>query len=161
MKRAVYSGTFDPITRGHEDIVRRVSGLFDEVIVAVAASQRKQPLFDLPARVQLAKNVLADYQNVRVLGFDGLLCDFVHAQDACAIVRGIRNVTDFDYEFNMAGINRQLCPDVETIFITPAEPYLFVSASMVREIAAFGGEVRSYVHPLVYAALTNIFPPQP
>ncbi len=161
MNRIVYSGTFDPITRGHEDIVRRVSGLFDEVILAVAASERKRPLFDLATRVQLAQTALADYANVRVEPFCGLLRDFLQAQGAKAVVRGLRNVTDFDYEFNMAGVNRQLCPELETLFITPSEPYWFVSASMVREIAAFGGDVSRFVHPAVQAALTTTFPPQP
>lgn len=148
MIRVIYPGTFDPITRGHEDVVRRAAGLFGEVVVAVAAS-RVATLFSLEERVQLAREVFTPYRNVRVEGFDGLLMNFVRAQEARVVLRGLRAVSDFEYEFQMAGMNRTLHPDVETIFLTPAEQYTFISASMVREIARFGGDVGKFVSPLV------------
>jgi pantetheine-phosphate adenylyltransferase len=147
--RTVYPGTFDPFTRGHEDLVRRASSLFDEVIVAVADSRGKQPLFDLQDRVAIAKEVLVDYDNVSVEGFTGLLMDFIKQRNAKVILRGLRAVSDFEYEFQMAGMNRNLYPDVETIFLTPAEQYMFISATMVREIAMLGGDVAPFVNPAV------------
>ncbi|MCB5186850.1 pantetheine-phosphate adenylyltransferase [Methylobacillus caricis] len=147
--KVVYPGTFDPITRGHEDIVRRAAGLFSEVIVAVAQSPGKKPMFGLDERVEMASAVLADCQNVRVLGFSGLLMQFVREQGARAVVRGLRAVSDFEYEFQLAGMNRQLFPEMETIFLTPAEQYMFVSASLVREIAQLHGDVSQFVSPLV------------
>jgi len=149
LNRAVYPGTFDPITRGHEDLVRRGSNLFDEVIVAVADSRGKRPFLDVDERVAMAKEALAAYRNVRVEGFSGLLMEFLRKHDAKIILRGLRAVSDFEYEFQMAGMNRKLYPDVETLFLTPAEQYMFISATMVREIAWFGGDVRQFVHPLV------------
>ncbi|MBL8505611.1 pantetheine-phosphate adenylyltransferase [Methylobacillus glycogenes] len=145
----VYPGTFDPLTRGHEDIVRRAAGLFGEVIVAVAQSTGKKPMFTLEERVDMASKVLADCPNVRVLGFSGLLMQFVRDQGARAVVRGLRAVSDFEYEFQLAGMNRQLFPEMETIFLTPAEQYMFVSASLVREIAQLNGDVSKFVSPLV------------
>lgn len=145
----VYPGTFDPLTRGHEDIVRRAAGLFGEVIVAVAQSTGKKPMFTLEERVEMAASVLADCPNVRVLGFSGLLMQFVREQGARAVVRGLRAVSDFEYEFQLAGMNRQLFPEMETIFLTPAEQYMFVSASLVREIAQLNGDVSKFVSPLV------------
>lgn len=145
----VYPGTFDPLTRGHEDIVRRAAGLFGEVIVAVAQSTGKKPMFTLEERVEMASQVLADCPNVRVLGFSGLLMQFVREQGARAVVRGLRAVSDFEYEFQLAGMNRQLFPEMETIFLTPAEQYMFVSASLVREIAQLKGDVSKFVSPLV------------
>jgi len=149
VSRAMYPGTFDPITRGHEDLVRRASNLFDEVIVAVADSRGKQPFFSLEERVSLARETLAAYGNVRVEGFTGLLMDFLRRQNAKIILRGLRAVSDFEYEFQMAGMNRNLYPDVETLFLTPSEQYMFISATMVREIASLGGDVSPFVNPLV------------
>lgn len=146
---AVYPGTFDPLTRGHEDLVRRSARLFDKVVLAIAASPGKRPLFDLAERVAMAQQVLADCPNVEVTGFDGLLMEFMKAQNARVILRGLRAVSDFEYEFQMAGMNRKLYPDVETVFLTPGEEYMFVSATMVREIARLGGDVTKFVHPVV------------
>jgi len=152
MIRVIYPGTFDPITRGHEDVVRRAAGLFGEVIVAVAAS-RAATLFTLAERVELAQSAFSEYPNVKVLGFDELLMNFVRQQNARVVLRGLRAVSDFEYEFQMAGMNRSLHPDVETIFLTPAEQYTFISASMVREISRFGGDVSKFVSPLVATRL--------
>lgn len=155
MIRAVYPGTFDPITRGHEDLVRRATTLFDETIVGVADSHGKQPFFTLKERLRLAREVLKPYPKVRVEGFHGLLMDFIRSERAKVIVRGLRAVSDFDYEFQMAGMNRNLYPDVETLFLTPAEQYLFISATMVREIALLGGDVSKFVQPLVARSLAT------
>jgi pantetheine-phosphate adenylyltransferase len=149
MKRAVYPGTFDPMTRGHEDLVRRAADLFDHVIVAIAASRAKRPFFSVEERVTMASEVLSAYPNVEVRGFSGLLMDFLKVVDAKIIVRGLRAVSDFEYEFQMAGMNRILYPDVETLFLTPAEQYQFISATMVREIATLGGDVTPFVNPLL------------
>lgn len=149
MKKAVYPGTFDPLTRGHEDLVRRAAGLFGHLIVAIADSKPKKPLFKLSERVAMAREVLVAYPNVEVMGFSGLLMDFMRAQHANVILRGLRAVSDFEYEFQMAGMNRQLYPDVETMFLTPAEQYMFISATMVREIATLGGDVSLFVNPIV------------
>lgn len=151
--KAVYPGTFDPLTSGHEDIVRRASGLFSEVVVAVADNTSKKPLFNLEERVELAAMVLSDCPNVRVVGFSGLLMQFVREQGASVVVRGLRAVSDFEYEFQLAGMNRKLFPEVETLFLTPAEQYMFISASLVREIALLGGDVSQFVSPLVQEAL--------
>ncbi|MHB1116369.1 pantetheine-phosphate adenylyltransferase [Sideroxydans sp.] len=148
MIRVVYPGTFDPITRGHEDVVRRAAGLFGEVVVAVAAS-RSATLFSLDERVAMAREVFADSANVRVEGFDDLLMNYVRRLDARVVLRGLRAVSDFEYEFQMAGMNRTLDPEVETVFLTPAEQYNFISASMVREISRFGGDVSKFVSPAV------------
>ena len=150
--RVIYPGTFDPLTRGHEDVVRRAAGLFDEVVVAVAES-RSATLFTIEERVGMAREIFAGFANVRVEGFSGLLMDYVRAQKARVVLRGLRAVSDFEYEFQMAGMNRSLHPDVETMFLTPAEQYTFISASMVREIARFGGDVSKFVSPLVAAKL--------
>ena len=152
MIKVVYPGTFDPITRGHEDVVRRAAGLFGEVIVAVAES-RTQTLFTLNERVDMAREVFADFANVRVEGFNGLLMSFVQAQGARVVLRGLRAVSDFEYEFQLAGMNRNLYPEMETLFLTPAEQYTFISATMVREVARFGGDVSKFVSPLVAARL--------
>lgn len=149
MKRAVYPGTFDPMTRGHEDLVRRAADLFDVVIVAIAASRAKHPFFSIDERVSMAREVLAPYPNVEVHGFSGLLMDYLKVVNAKVIVRGLRAVSDFEYEFQMAGMNRILYPDVETLFLTPAEQYQFISATMVREIATLGGDVSPFVNPLL------------
>jgi len=146
--RAVYPGTFDPITNGHEDLIQRASKLFNEVIVGVAHSQAKRPFFSLDERVDLATEVLAPYKNVKVMGFAGLLSEFVREQDATVILRGLRAVSDFEYEFQLAGMNRRLAPGVETLFLTPSDKYLFLSATIVREIAVLGGDITAFVHPL-------------
>lgn len=149
MNKAVYPGTFDPITRGHEDLVRRATRVFDEVIVAIAVSSSKKPFFTLEERVAMAKQVLSDCGNVKVMSFSGLLMDFLRQQNARIILRGLRAASDFEYEFQMAGMNRGMYPDVETLFMTPSEQYMFISATIVREIATLGGNVDAFVHPLV------------
>lgn len=149
MGTAVYPGTFDPLTRGHEDLVRRASGLFDKLIVGVADSQAKRPFFSLDERLSIAREVLGHYPNVEVEGFSGLLKDFVRVHDARVIVRGLRAVSDFEYEFQMAGMNRYLLPDVETLFLTPSDQYQFISGTIVREIAVLGGDVSKFVFPSV------------
>jgi pantetheine-phosphate adenylyltransferase len=153
MLKVVYPGTFDPFTRGHEDLVRRAAKLFDRVVVGIADSESKRPMFTAAERIAMTREVLAGYPNVEVAGFSGLLMDFVHSIGASVIVRGLRAVSDFEYEFQMAGMNRNLYPEVETLFLTPAEQYLFTSATIVREIARFGGNVNSFVHPVVAARL--------
>jgi pantetheine-phosphate adenylyltransferase len=145
----LYPGTFDPITLGHEDLVRRAARLFDRVVVGVADSRGKRPIFDLDERVQMARAVLAVYPNVEVVGFTGLLMKFLRDQQARVILRGLRAVSDFEFEFQMAGMNRILHPDVETLFLTPSEQYMFISASIVREIGSLGGDVSQFVQPLI------------
>ena len=152
---AIYAGTFDPLTRGHEDLVRRAVNLFDHVIMAIAASQAKRPFFSLEERVEMARNVLVDYPTVEVCSFEGLLMDFLHAKGAKVILRGLRAASDFEYEFQMAGMNRNLYPEVETIFLTPSEQYMFISATMVREIAILGGDVSKFVQPAVCERLVQ------
>jgi pantetheine-phosphate adenylyltransferase len=146
---AIYPGTFDPITRGHEDLVRRAATLFDRLVLAIAESPSKQPRFPLADRVEMAVEVLADLDNVEIIGFNTLLMHFVHEQGAKVIVRGLRAVSDFEYEFQMAGMNRSVYPEVETVFLTPGEQHMFISASMVREIARLGGDVSKFVQPCV------------
>ena len=153
MLTVVYPGTFDPFTRGHEDLVRRAAKLFDLVVVGVAESESKRPMFASAERIAMAREVLSELRNVEVAGFSGLLMDFVHSIGATVIVRGLRAVSDFEYEFQMAGMNRNLYPEVETLCLTPAEKYLFMSSTMVREIARFGGDVSKFVHPVVVARL--------
>ena len=155
MIKAVYPGTFDPITLGHQDLVRRASELFDKVVVGIAVSEAKRPFFQLDERIRLAREVLKPYRNVSVEGFRGLLMDFVRKQDAHVILRGLRAVSDFEYEFQMAGMNRNLYPDVETVFLTPAEQYQFISATIVREIATLGGDVSKFVQPIVARSLAQ------
>ena len=146
---AVYPGTFDPLTRGHEDLVRRASGLFDTLVVGVADSKNKHPFFSVEERLEIANEVLGHYPNVKVESFSGLLKDFVRQHDARVIVRGLRAVSDFEYEFQMAGMNRYLLPDVETLFLTPSDQYQFISGTIVREIAQLGGDVSKFVFPSV------------
>jgi pantetheine-phosphate adenylyltransferase len=146
---AVYPGTFDPFTRGHEDLVRRAARLFAHVIVGIAESHSKRPIFQLSERVDMARMLTKDLPNVKIVGFDGLLMDFLRERNARVIMRGLRAVSDFEYEFQMAGMNRSLHPDIETLFLTPGEQYMFISATMVREIASLGGDVSKFVHPLV------------
>ncbi len=149
---AVYPGTFDPITMGHEDIVRRAANLFDQVIVAVAGSTSKQTLFSLSERVALAQSVFSG-DNIRVVGFDGLLMQFVQAQGAQMVIRGLRAASDFEYEFQLAGMNRKLYPKLETLFMTPTEEFMFISSSLVREVARLGGDVNQFVSPGVESAI--------
>ena len=155
MIRAVYPGTFDPLTRGHEDLVRRASRMFDSVIVGIADSRAKSPFFTREERIDMARAVLADLKNVRVEGFGGLLIDFIREHQARVILRGLRAVSDFEYEFQLAGMNRSLYPDVETVFLTPSEQHMFISATLVREIASLGGDVSKFVHPEVQARLAR------
>jgi pantetheine-phosphate adenylyltransferase len=150
---AIYPGTFDPITNGHADLVDRALRHFERVIVAVAGSTGKATCFTLDERVSLARTALAHLDNLDVMGFDGLLVKFARDQGAGVILRGLRAVSDFEYEFQLASMNRKLAPDVETMFLTPDEGYSFISSSLVREIAALGGDVRSFVHPEVQKAL--------
>ena len=151
--KALYPGTFDPLTNGHSDLIRRAAQLFDHVVVAVAANPGKTPLFALEERVALARAVLSDLSNVSVKGFDSLLVDFVRAEGAQVILRGLRAVSDFEYEFQLAGMNRRLAPEIETVFLTPAEEDMFISASLVKEIALLGGDVTDFVDSGVAAAL--------
>jgi len=146
---AVYPGTFDPLTRGHEDLVRRASSIFDTLVVGVADSRAKKPFFTLKERLAIAHEVLGHYPNVQVMSFHGLLKDFVRTSNARVIVRGLRAVSDFEYEFQMAGMNRYLLPDVETMFMTPSDQYQFISGTIVREIAQLGGDVSKFVFPSV------------
>lgn len=153
--KAVYPGTFDPITRGHEDLVRRACTLYDAVVLAVAESRGKQPFFTLAERIEMAREVLAPYPNASVVGFSGLLMDFMRQQQARVILRGLRAVSDFEYEFQMAGMNRSINPDVETLFLTPSEQFMFISATMVREIALLGGDVSQFVPPGIVARIRD------
>ena len=155
MIKAVYPGTFDPLTRGHEDLVRRASPLFDALILAVADSKAKRTFFPLEERVEMAREVLGDVKNVSVVGFTGLLIDFVRQNGARVVLRGLRAVSDFEYEFQLAGMNRSLYPDFETMFLTPSEQHMFISATLVREIAMLGGDVSKFVDPRVAARLTR------
>jgi len=151
--KAIYPGTFDPITRGHEDLVRRASCLFDQVVVAIAPSSGKETFFTLDERVKMAREVLTDCPNVEVMVFSGLLMEFSQQQNSRVILRGLRAVSDFEYEFQMAGMNRSMYPDIETVFMTPSEQYMFISATIVREIALLGGNADKFVHPLVAVRL--------
>lgn len=157
MRTVVYPGTFDPITNGHIDLVERACRLFDKVIVAVAASSRKNPLFSLEERVELAQETLAHLPNVEVCGFDILLVEFVRQKNAQAVLRGLRAVSDFEYEFQLANMNRALAPNMESVFLTPAEHLSYISSSIVREIAMLGGDVSKFVSPPVEAALQQKF----
>ncbi len=157
MIKAVYPGTFDPLTRGHEDLVRRGAQLFDQVIVGVAERREKTPQFSLAERIAMAQEVLSEYANVKVMGFSGLLMHFVEEQGANVVLRGLRAVSDFEYEFQLAGMNRVIYPQVETLFLTPGEEFMFISSSMVREIASLGGDVSRFVHPLIRARLNEKF----
>jgi pantetheine-phosphate adenylyltransferase len=161
MLKCVYPGTFDPFTLGHEDLVRRASRIFDVVVVGVAASAGKGPYCTLDERIAMARDALRPFANVEVKGFSTLLMDFVHAQGAQVILRGLRAVSDFEYEFQMAGMNRNLYPDVETMFLTPDEKYMFISATIVREIARFGGDVSKFVRPEIAVSLADKAPRGP
>lgn len=149
LRRAIYPGTFDPITNGHKDLVRRAAGIFDEVVVAIAANPGKTPMFTHAERIDLTRRVLADIPNVVVSGYDGLTVDFMREQGVSVVVRGLRAVSDFEFEFQLANMQRHLLPDIETVFLTPQEQFTFISSTLVREIAVFGGSVSQFVHPLV------------
>jgi pantetheine-phosphate adenylyltransferase len=153
MVTIVYPGTFDPMTNGHRDLVERACLMFDHVVVAVAASPKKRPLFTLDERVALGREVLGDIPNVEVCGFSNLLVDFVRDQNADAILRGLRAVSDFEYEFQLANMNRALVDGMESLFMTPAEQYSFLSSTLVREVSLLGGNIDRFVHPAVAAAL--------
>ena len=154
MKRnAVYPGTFDPITNGHQDLVRRAAGIFDQVIVAIAANPNKTPMFSLEKRVELARRVLGDLGNVNVQGYSGLTVEFARQHQGSVIVRGLRAVSDFEFEFQLANMSRHLDRNFETVFLTPQEQFTFISSTLVREIAILGGDVRQFVHPIVEAEL--------
>ena len=152
---AVYPGTFDPITNGHIDLVQRAAKMFDSVIVAIASSSRKKPKFSLEERVKLAQQVLVDCPNVTVKGFDILLIDFARQHEATVLIRGLRAVSDFEYEFQLASMNRHLAPDVESVFLMPADEYSFISSSLVKEVAALNGDISKFVHPIVFKALNK------
>jgi pantetheine-phosphate adenylyltransferase len=154
---AIYPGTFDPITNGHLDLIARASRLYHKVIVAVAVNRGKAPLFSLEERVGLAKAVISEFPNVEVIGFDNLLVECAKQQGANVILRGLRAVSDFEYEFQLAGMNRRLAPELETVFLTPAEQYEFISSSMIREIAQLNGDVSCFVPDLVHQSLINKF----
>jgi len=157
MRSVVYPGTFDPITNGHADLIARASELCDRVVVGVARDVVKQPAFDIDQRVALAKTVCADMANVEVVDFSGLLVDFARQLRVHVIMRGLRAVSDFEYEFQLAGMNRRMAPDIETLFLTPAEQYSYISSSLVREIARLGGDVSGFVAAPVHAALQERF----
>lgn len=150
---AIYPGTFDPLTLGHEDLVRRASRLFERLVLAVAAGHHKRTMFSIEERLEMAREVVAPYPNVEVVAFEGLLRNFVLEKGGKVVVRGLRAVSDFEYEFQMAGMNRQLMPDVETVFLTPSDQYQFISSTFVREISTLGGDVSKFVSPLVRARL--------
>ena len=152
-RTAVYPGTFDPITNGHQDLVRRAASIFDRLVVAIAANPNKAPLFPLEARVDLARRVLHDLPNVEVLGYSGLTVEFARQHHVTVVVRGLRAVSDFEFEFQLANMSRHLSPEIESVFMTPQEQYTFISSTLVREIAVMGGNVSEFVHPLVEAEL--------
>jgi len=153
--KAIYPGTFDPITKGHIDLAERASKLFDEVVIAIAASPSKQPLFDVDERLEMAQISLSHIDNISLVGFDGLLIECVRTAQAQVVIRGLRAVSDFEYEFQLAAMNRRLDPTVETMFLTPSENYTFLSASMVKEIASLGGDVSQFLHPQVNKRLAD------
>jgi pantetheine-phosphate adenylyltransferase len=154
---AMYPGTFDPITLGHEDLVRRASRLFDKVVVAIAANPSKEPLFTLDERVTLARSVMSGLDNVEVTGYEGLTVDFARTNDLQVIVRGLRAISDFEYEFQLANMNRHLTDEVETAFLTPTEKYTYISSSLVREVCSMGGNISEFVSPQVSTALLERF----
>lgn len=157
MRTVVYPGTFDPITNGHVDLIHRAARLFDRVVVAVAADTGKRPVFSTEERVELVRGSVADHANVEILPFEGLLVNFTRTLGVSVIMRGLRAVSDFEYEFQLAGMNRRMAPDIETLFLTPAEQYAYISSSLVREIARLRGDVSTFVTPTVQAALRARF----
>jgi pantetheine-phosphate adenylyltransferase len=153
--KVVYPGTFDPVTLGHEDLVHRAAKLFPKVVVAVAGNSNKKTMFSLDERVNHAKAVFKDLKNVEVMGFPGLLMQFVQAQGAQMVIRGLRATADFEYEFQLAGMNRKLYPQFETLFLTPAEQFMFISSSLVREVATLGGDIHAFVSPVIEQAIKS------
>lgn len=150
-RRAVYPGTFDPITNGHHDLVRRAASIFDRVVIGIAANPNKVPMFPLEVRVDMARHVLADLGNVEVMGYSGLTVDFARQQDCGVVIRGLRAVSDFEFEFQLANMSRHLDREVDYVFLTPQEQFTFISSTLVREIATLGGDVSKFVHPVVEA----------
>ena len=157
MKTVLYPGTFDPITKGHMDLVERACRLFDKVVIAIAQSPAKKPLFSLDERVDMVRMIFADNEQVEVLGFRGLLANFAKENKAIAVLRGIRAVSDFEFEFQLANMNRHLDPDLESIFLTPSEKYSYISSSLVREVASLGGDISAFVDERIERALFNKF----
>ena len=155
--RAMYPGTFDPFTNGHNDLVRRASRIFDKVVVAIAANPNKAPLFPLETRIELVKTVVSDVPNVDVMGYTGLTVDFARQHDLNVMMRGLRAVSDFEFEFQLATMSRHLTDQVETVFLTPTEQFNFISSTLIREIASLGGDISEFVHPAVAAALRARF----
>ena len=155
MQRAVYPGTFDPITMGHVDLVKRASKLFDSVIIAIASSDSKKPMFSLEERIEIGNKIFADDPKVEVVGFSGLLVNFAKENDANILIRGLRVVADFEYEFQLANMNRAMSPDIESVFLTPKEEYSYISSSLVKEIATMGGDVTRFVDPVTLEALNQ------
>jgi len=155
MQRAVYPGTFDPMTMGHVDLVRRASKLFDSVIIAIASSDSKKPMFSLEERIEIGNKIFADDPKVEVVGFSGLLVNFAKDNDANILIRGLRVVADFEYEFQLANMNRAMSPDIESVFLTPKEEYSYISSSLVKEIATMGGDVTRFVDPVTLEALNQ------
>ena len=158
MKTIIYPGTFDPITHGHTNLIERAAKLFDKVVIAIAQSKKKTPLFSFEERVALVKAATAHIPNIHVCGFSGLIVDLARQQCATAVLRGVRSMSDFDYELQMAGMNNAMYPDFETVFLTPANAYSFISSTLVREIASMNGNVADFVHPDILAALNSKFP---
>lgn len=154
---ALYPGTFDPITNGHSDLILRAQHIFGKVVVAIAENPRKTPLFNLEERIELVREVTRELENIAVIGFDGLLIDCVRENQAGVVIRGLRAVSDFEFEFQLASANRRLDPNIETVFMTPSESHTFTSASLVKEIAMYGGDVSSFLHPVVLAAVRHKF----
>ena len=155
MQRAVYPGTFDPMTMGHVDLVKRASKLFDSVIIAIASSDSKKPMFSLEERIEIGNKIFADDPKVEVVGFSGLLVNFAKENDANILIRGLRVVADFEYEFLLANMNRAMSPDIESVFLTPKEEYSYISSSLVKEIATMGGDVTRFVDPVTLEALNQ------
>ena len=155
MQRAVYPGTFDPMTMGHVDLVKRASKLFDSVIIAIASSDSKKPMFTLEERIEIGNKIFADDPKVEVIGFSGLLVNFAKDNDATILIRGLRVVADFEYEFQLANMNRAMSPDIESVFLTPKEEYSYISSSLVKEIATMGGDVDRFVDPVTLEALNQ------
>lgn len=154
-RTAIYAGTFDPLTNGHTDLLRRACNLFDHVILAIASNSKKNPRFSLEQRLELAHQVVGDKENLTIMGFNTLLTDFAHEQGANVLIRGLRAVSDFEYEFQLASMNRSLRPEIESVYLMPEEKYAFISSSLVKEVAALGGDVSRFVHPIVLDALQN------
>lgn len=154
----IYPGTFDPITLGHMDLVKRATRLFDKVILAVAGDSSKDSLFSYEERIFHCREVLSDIEGIQVTGFKGLLANFAQQEKACALLRGLRAVSDFEFEFQLANMNRRLAPEIESLFLTPSEQYAFISSSLVKEVASLGGNITEFVHPQVAEALNAKFP---